>query len=323
MEPAMRFDNLAFLDLDTVDQGDIDLAPLRDMAERFTPWPSTAPDEIEVHGADADAIVLNKVRLDADAFARLKPRIVCLAATGSDNVDLEAAREADVAVTNIRGYCTDSVAQLAFALLLSLTTHLEAYGQRLRAGAWSKSPHFTLLDLPVRELAGKTLAIVGYGTLGQAVAQRAKAFGMNIIVAERRSATPRPDRVAFEEALGKADVISLHAPLTAATRHLVNAETLALMKPDAVLLNTARGGLVDEVALRDALVSRRLGGAGLDVLSREPPPADHPLLDPAIPNLVITPHIAWAAREARQRAVNEIATNLEAFLKGEKRNRLV
>src|SRR5699024_4439514 len=195
--------------------------------------------------------------------------------------------------------------------------------ERLRAGAWSDSPHFTLLDLPVRELAGKTLAVVGYGTLGQAVATRAEAFGLKVVVAERRGEPPRHGRTTFETALGQADVVSLHAPLTPATRHLIDAGTLALMKPDAILLNTARGGLVDEIALRDALISGRLGGAGLDVLSQEPPPADHPLLDPAIPNLLVTPHIAWAAREARQRAVNEIGANLESFLRGEKRNRLV
>ncbi|MGH8428616.1 MAG: NAD(P)-dependent oxidoreductase, partial [Gammaproteobacteria bacterium] len=190
-------------------------------------------------------------------------------------------------------------------------------------GAWAQSGMFTLLDLPVRELAGKTLAVVGYGTLGRAVAARAKTFGMRVAIGERPGAPPRAGRVLFEEALAMADVISLHLPLTDGTRQMINTQTLALMKPDAVLINTARGGLVDEAALAAALAARRLGGAGLDVLSREPPPRDHPLLDPALPNCIVTPHIAWAAREARQRAIHEIGANLAAFLAGELRNRVV
>jgi glycerate dehydrogenase len=319
----MRFRRLAILDLATLDRGDLDLAPLVTLADSFAPWPTTSPKELPAHMRGADAIVLNKVRLDATAFADTRPRMICLAATGSDNVDLEAAREAGVAVANIRDYCTDSVVQHVFTLLLALTTHLVDYRERLRAGAWSGSDSFTLLDLPIRELAGKTLAIIGYGTLGQAVAKRARDFGMKVLVAERQGAQPRAGRVAFEHALRAADIISLHAPLSDATRRLINAQTLALMKAGALLINTARGGLIDEPALRDALASQRLGGAGLDVLSREPPPSDHPLLDPSVPNLIVTPHIAWAAREARQRAVNEIAANFAAFLSGESRNRLV
>lgn len=319
----MQFKHLTFLDLDTVDRGDINPEPITGKAERYTPWPTTAPGELYERIKDADAVVLNKVRLGADILGQVQPDIVCLAATGSDNIDLEAAEKAGVAVANIRGYCTDSVAQLAFSLLLSLTTHLHTYGEHLRTGAWTQSDMFTLSGPPVRELAGKTLAIVGYGTLGQAMAHRGEAFGMNIVVAERPGASTREGRVAFEQALGEADVVSLHAPLTPQTRHLINADTLAMMKADAVLINTARGDLVDENALRDALVTKRLGGAGLDVLSQEPPPPDHPLLDPAIPNLLITPHIGWAASEARQRAVEEIGANLAAFLAGKKRNRLV
>ncbi len=319
----MRFHELSFLDLATLDAGDLDLDPIVSKADTFRPWPETAAGELRAHLEGADAIVLNKVRLGADAFARAQPKIVCLAATGSDNVDLNAARKAGVTVANIRDYCTDSVVQHVFALLLALTTHLADYRERLRAGAWAESGTFTLLDPPIHELAGKTLAVVGHGTLGRAVAARARDFGMKVIVAERRGRTPRAGRTAFEEALAAADVVTIHAPLTNQSRQLIDAQTLGLMKPGALLINTARGGLVDEAALRDALVSNRLGGAGLDVLSCEPPPPDHPLLDPAVPNLIVTPHIAWAAREARQRAVNEIGANLAAFLAGESRNRLV
>ncbi|MDN5865395.1 MAG: D-2-hydroxyacid dehydrogenase [Gammaproteobacteria bacterium] len=319
----MLFRRLAFLDLATVDRDDLDLNPIVSQAETVKMWPATDNEALRQHMQGAEAVVLNKVRLGAELFAAMQPKIVCLAATGSDNIDLEAARKAGVAVAHIRGYCTASVVQHVFALILALTTHLGGYAERLRAGAWSRSDHFTLLDLPVRELAGKTLTVIGYGTLGQAVAERARAFGMRIVAAERRGAATRPGRVPFEQALAEADVATLHAPLTEASRHLINTETLALMKPDALLINTARGGLVDEAALRGALASRRIGGAGLDVLSTEPPPRDHPLLDPALPNLIVTPHIAWAAREARQRAVDEIGANLAAFLAGESRNRLV
>ncbi|MGH8274426.1 MAG: D-2-hydroxyacid dehydrogenase [Gammaproteobacteria bacterium] len=319
----MQFRRLAFLDLATLDAGDLDLAPIVSQAERFEPWPTTKPDELQARMRDVDAVVLNKVRLNASAFADTRAKIICLAATGSDNVDLDAAREAGVAVANIRDYCTDSVVQHVFALLLALTTHLADYRQRLRAGAWAKSSAYTLPDLPVLELADKTLAVVGYGTLGQAIAARAEAFGMRVLAAERRGVAPRAGRTPFEEALAAADVVSLHTPLTETTRRLINADTLALMKPGAILINTARGGLVDETALHDALTAGRLGGAGLDVLAEEPPQPDHPLLDPKLANCIVTPHIAWAAREARQRAVEEIGANLAAFLAGESRNRLV
>lgn len=319
----MRFRRIAFLDVASVDRGDLSLAPIAALGEQFKAWPATDRGTLRARMQRADAVVLNKVRLGADAFAGAQPRLVCLAATGSDNIDLDAARKAGVGVANIRGYCTASVVQHVFALILSLTTHLAGYGERLRAGAWSRSAHSTLLDLPVRELAGKTLTIIGYGTLGQAVAERARGFGMAAVAAERKGAACRGGRVPFEKALAEADIVSLNAPLNAATRQLINAESLALMKPDALLINTARGGLVDEAALREALVAGRLGGAGLDVLCREPPPPDHPLLDPDVPNLLVTPHIAWAAREARQRAVDEIGANLAAFLRGDSRNRLV
>lgn len=311
-----------FLDFATVDRGDLDLAPLRAVVGRLESWPVTHPSEIGARIADAEVVIVNKVHLDAAALAGARAGLVCLAATGSDNVDVEAARRAGTAVANIRDYCTDSVVQHVFALLLALTVRLVDYRAALLAGAWSASNTFTLLDLPVRELAGKTLAVIGYGTLGRAVAERARAFGMHVLVAERRGAKPRAGRTALADALARADAVSLHAPLTAATHGLIGAETLARMRPDAVLINTARGALVDEAALAAALAAGRLGGAGLDVLSREPPPADHPLLDPALPNCIVTPHIAWAAREARQRAITEIAANITAWRKGERRNRL-
>ena len=311
-----------FLDLATVDSGDLDLDPLRRVSGEFESWPVTPPPKIAGRMTGADVVLINKIRLDAGVLETARPGLVCLAATGTDNVDIEAARRCGTAVANIRDYCTDSLAQHVFALMLALTTRLVDYRADVRAGKWSRSKTFALLDYPIHELAGKTLAIVGYGTLGRAVAERAGAFGLQVLVAERKGVKARPGRVPFEQALAEADIVSLHAPLTEATSELINAGTLALMKPGALLINTARGGLVNEAALVAALKSGKLGGAGLDVLGREPPPADHPLLDPTLDNCIVTPHIAWAAREARQRAVQEIAANVAAWCAGERRNRV-
>ncbi len=311
-----------FLDFATVDRGDLDLSPLRAQIRTLKTWDSTSEDTLDERLDGPDVVIVNKVRLDAGTLERACPDLVCLAATGSDNVDILAARRAGIGVTNIRNYCTDSVAQHTLALLLAVTVRLVDYRAELISGAWSESATFTLLDLPVRELAGKTLAVVGYGTLGRAVAQRAHCFGMQVLIAERRGIPARAGRVSFEDALSRADVVSLHAPLTEETRGMIDKQTLGLMRHDAVLINTARGALVDEPALAEALRTGQLGGAGLDVLSDEPPPRDHPLLDPTLPNCLVTPHIAWASREARQRAINEIAENIAAWRAGERRNRL-
>lgn len=322
MPPQNETVRAVFLDLATVDRGDLDLSPLQEAVDTFESWPITPRDEIAARMHEADVVVLNKARLDAAALAAAQPKLICLAATGTDNVDMAAARELGVGVANIRDYCTDSVAQHVFALVLALTVRLLDYRRNVRAGGWTHSKTFAVLDFPIRELAGKTLAIVGHGTLGRAVAERGRAFGMRVIVAERKGQTPRAGRVPFERALAEADVLSLHAPLTADTRSLIDAAALSAMKPDALLINTARGGLVDETALARALARHEIGGAGLDVLSSEPPPADNPLLDPALENCLVTPHIAWAAREARQRAVDEIAANIDAWRAGERRNRV-
>ncbi|MGH8127178.1 MAG: D-2-hydroxyacid dehydrogenase [Gammaproteobacteria bacterium] len=311
-----------FLDLATVDHDDLDLEPLRRIAGEFRSWPVTPPEEIAGRMTDAEVVIINKTRLNAEVIDAARPELICLAATGTDNVDIEAARRCGTGVANIRDYCTDSLAQHVFALLLALTTRLADYRDAVRASEWSHSKTFALLDYPIHEIADKTLAIVGYGTLGRAVAERAQAFGLRVLIAERKGAAPRAGRVAFEQALAEADIVSLHAPLTAATRELIDTEALALMPPHALLINTARGGLVNEAALAEALAAGRLGGAGLDVLSQEPPPANHPLLDPALTNCIVTPHIAWAAREARQRAVDEIAANIAAWHAGKRRNRV-
>ena len=322
MSPSPDICRAAFLDLATVDHGDLDLAPLRDSTDELACWPVTPPEALRERMQEADIVIINKARLNAEVLEAAPPRLVCLAATGTDNVDLDAARELGIGVANIRDYCTDSVAQHVFALILALTVKLPDYRHSVRTGGWTRSETFAVLDFPIRELAGKTLVIVGHGTLGSAVARRAGAFGMRVILAERKGQKPRPGRTEFGAALAEADVLSLHAPLTPETRALIDEDALARMKSDALLINTARGGLVNENALARALAQGEIGGAGLDVLGTEPPPADNPLLDPALPNCLVTPHIAWAALEARQRAIAEIAANITAWRASKRRNRV-
>lgn len=270
-----------------------------------------------------EAVFANKAVITrAMIAANPQLRLIALTATGVDNVDLAAAREAKVAVCNLRDYCTPSVVQHVFTLLLALTHRLGDYQALVRGGHWSQAGQFSVFPYPIRELQDRVLGIVGYGALGRAVARVAESFGMTVEIANRPGGEAVAGRRDLDEMLPRLDVLSLHCPLTDATRGLINAARLARMKPDAVLINTARGALVDGKALAQALRSGRLGGAGIDVLEREPPPADHPLLDPAIPNLIVTPHIAWAARESRQRCLDELALNVESFLAGGRRNRV-
>ena len=313
-----------FLDFDTVSfAGDVDAAPLNKVLDDLTLWPTTAPEELRAHAGNADVLLTNKIRLNRE-FINASPqlKLICLSATGTNNVDIDAARERSVAVCNVVSYCTAAVVQHVYALILTLNQHLHEYENLLATGAWKRAPQFTLLDFPIRELAGRKLGIVGYGELGSAVARAAESFGMQVLLAARSDADVRTGRVPLHEMLKQADVLSLHCPLTPENRGMIGIEQLALMKSDAILINTARGALVDEQALADALRAGKLGGAGIDVLSEEPPIHGNPLLAPDIPNLIVTPHIAWATREARRRAVDEMAANITAFLSGEKRNRV-
>lgn len=310
-----------FLDQETVDNDDLDLSRLRAALPEWRWYHVTRPEEVIPRIAEANVVVTNKVRLD-EAALRAAPnlRLIAIAATGTNNVDLDAAHRLGIAVCNIRAYATPAVVQHVFALILALSTRLMEYHQAVRAGRWQRAPQFCLLDYPIREIAGKTLGIVGYGELGRGVARVAEAFGMKVLVANRPGRPAEPGRVPLPELLPQVDVLSLHTPLTPETRGLIGARELALMKPDALLINTARGGIVDEAALADALRQGRLGGAGIDVLSVEPPTDANPLLAPDIPNLIVTPHTAWASREARQRAVDQVAENIRAFLAGTPRN---
>ena len=313
-----------FLDYDTVSHGDLNTASLAAAMPGLVLHGSTDGAQLAGRIADAEIVLLNKFALSRarlDAAPHLK--LVCIAATGTDNVDLIAARERGIGVCNVRGYCSQSVMQQIWAMILSLTQHVPEYTRLAKDGTWGRSGIFTVLDQPIRELSGLTFGVVGWGELGRAAAKAAEAFGMRGIIANRPGGAPEEGRHDLDRLLALSDVVSLHCPLTAATRGLIGERELSLMKPDALLINTARGGLVDGKALASALKAGRLGGAGIDVLSQEPPVDGDPLLDPDIPNLVLTPHVAWAAREARQRCLDEMAANVEDFRVGGRRSRVV
>ena len=307
-----------FLDRDSLDRNDLDFSGLDRVLPNWRYYPATAPAEVAARIEEAEVVISNKVALDAAAIrqaSRLK--LIGVAATGVNNVDLPAAIARGITVCNCRGYGTPAVVQHVFALLLALYTRWPDYQQAARDGRWQRASQFCLLDFPIRELAGKTLGIIGYGELGQGVARVAEAFGMRVLVAERPGAVDATEeRVPLPILLPQVDVLSLHCPLTPETRGLIGAWELALMRRDAILINTARGGLVDEALLADALRRGALGGAGVDVLSLEPPVDGNPLLAPDIPNLIVTPHCAWGSRESRQRLVGQLAENIQSWLDG-------
>ena len=313
-----------FLDYDTVSTGDLDTAGLKGLMPELQLFGSTDESEISARLADAEVVLLNKFRLTREhLYAARHLKLISLAATGTDNVDLVAARERGIGVCNVRGYCSQSVSQLVWSMILSLTQHVHEYSELAKDGSWVRRETFTVLSLPIRELSGRTLGIVGWGELGRAAAKPAEAFGMRVVIANRAGGPREPNRLDLDQLLAESDVVSLHCPLTPLTKLMIGARELSLMKPDALLINTARGGLIDGQALADALKARRLGGAGIDVLPQEPPVDGDPLLDPAIPNLLLTPHVAWAAREARQRCLDDIAASVQDYLKGGRRSRVV
>jgi glycerate dehydrogenase len=321
----------AFLDFATLRPEDLDKDMLHEKLGEVELWPTTSQAELEARLATPEVVVVNKLRLDNAALDKApKLKLICLAATGSDNVDLEAARERGIAVCNIREYCTPSVVQHVFALILALTQNLNEYRTQLAKGDWQRSDNFCLLDPPIRELSGKTIGLIGLGSLGSGVAGVARAFNMRVVAARlpwRTAAAPSDSghsapRLPMHELLQQADIISLHCPLNDDTRHIINASALEQMKSDALLINTARGGLVDAEALLNALQNEEIGGAGIDVLEQEPPVDGNILLEAKLPNLIVTPHIAWSAREARQRALNDIVKNILAFQAGEECNRI-
>lgn len=305
-----------FLDHATLDLGDLDLQPLRDSFASLQLHDQSHTGEVVQRLRGAQVAITNKVPLDAATLAACPDlKLILIAATGTNNVDIAAARQHGVTVCNCQGYGTPAVAQHTLMLLLALATSLPDYQRAVRGGAWQQASQFCLLDHPITELNGKTLGLLGHGELGSAVAHLARAFGMQVLLGELPG-RPGADRVPLDQLLPLVDVLSLHCPLTEQTRHLIGRAELAKMKPGALLINTARGGLVDEQALADALRSGQLGGAATDVLSEEPPRNGNPLLAADIPRLIVTPHSAWGSREARQRIVTQLSENARAFLQG-------
>ncbi len=313
-----------FLDFATMGPN-LNIDGMRDLLPELKIFPVTEGHEVAERIQGANFILTNKIRLSAELLQGAPQlRFIGLTATGTDNIDLEAAQQHGVAVCNIRAYCTHSVAEHVFACLLSLTHSIGQYNTAVRAGEWQRADDFCLLSYPVRELSAMTLGIVGYGELGKGVEKIARSFGMQVIVSARPgSAIVNDGRISFEELLQRADVISLHCPLNDATRGLFGAAEFAKMRSDAILINTARGGLIDSTALVDALRAGDIAAAAVDVLPQEPPVDGDPLLDYDGANLLVTPHIAWATGAARQAAIDELVENIAAFLDGRERNRIV
>lgn len=311
-------DTIVFLDRDTV------RADFRPPAfpHRWIAHPATAPGEVALRLAGATIAVTNKVPLREDTLAQLPDlRMIAVAATGVDVVDLAACRRRGIAVANVRRYGTQAVPEHALMLMLALSRQLSVYQHAATGGDWQRAEGFCWFGPPIRDLHGRTLGVVGAGDLGCRMAELGRALGMRVLLAERREAeSARPGRTAFAEVIRESDVLSLHCPLTPETRGLIGKEELAVMKPTAILINTSRGGLVDEAALADALVAGRLGGAGLDVLSEEPPRSGNPLLDLRLPNLIVTPHVAWASEAAMQALADQVIANIEAWQRGEPKN---
>ena len=316
--------NATFLDFATIGASELDHTPLLNVLPELRIYETTNPSEVVERIRDAEVILLNKVKLDR-AVLQQAPKLRCigLTATGVDNIDLDAARERGIAVCNVTAYCTQSLVEHVFGTLLTLTHSLNQYNAAVRAGEWQKSAQFCMLDYPLRELSAMTMGIVGSGNLGSAVARTAEFFGMQVLFARRAGAPDADDgRMALDELLQTADVVTLHCPLNEQTAGMIGARELSLMKNSALLINTARGGLVDSAALVNALDAGQIAGAAIDVLAEEPPVGGDPLLESANPRLYVTPHIAWATREARQNSLEQLADNVAAFLRGERRNRV-
>ncbi len=313
-----------FLDFATVSAGDLNPQSLRSAMPQLILHDVTREADIAARMAGCEIVLTNKLRMTDELMAATPSlKLIALAATGTNNVDLNAARARGVAVCNIRDYCTPSVAQHVLGVILALTHRLRDYSQAATDGTWGASPQFTVLRYPIRELRGRVLGIVGWGVLGQAVAQICEAaLGMRVIVANRVGAVPVAGRVDLAQLLREADIISLHCPLTPATTGMIGSAQLASMKPDAILINTARGALIDIQALANALRAGTIAGAAIDVLPQEPPIDGSPLFAPDLPNLIVTPHTAWAARESRQRCLDEMAANVVDYLAGGSRGRV-
>lgn len=291
-------------------------------AHEWTEYAATSSDEVVARLSLATIAICNKVRLGEGELARLPElKFIAVAATGVDNIDLDYCRKHSIPVANVRNYAVRSVPEHVFMLMLALSRNLLSYRLDVQSGAWNRARQFCLLDHGILDLHGRTLGIIGYGALGQAVAKLAGAFGMRVIVSEHKGASSvREGRTSFTETLRESDIVSLHCPLTGETRNLIDRAEFELMRRGALLINTARGGLVCESALVEALREERIGGAAFDVLTNEPPREGNPLLGIDLPNFILTPHVAWASRAAMQALADQVIENIEAFVRGTPRS---
>lgn len=312
---------LTVLDAETLGS-DVSMGVFSPLGE-LTVYANTAPDEIVAHIGDAEVVLLNKIHLDEAVLKHLPClRLICIAATGYDNIDVEYCRKNGIAVCNVVGYSTQSVAQVTVSMALSLITHLPEYHRFVCSGDYTKSGSFNCLEPVFHEIAGKTWGIVGYGNIGRQVGKVAQALGCRVIVYKR---TPVDDAecVDFETICRDSDILSIHTPLNDGTRNLLDEKHIALLKKDAIVINVARGAVCDEKALAEAVLAGRIGALGVDVYSKEPFPIDHPYQSILhLPNVCLTPHMAWGGHETRLRVLDEMAKNVRAFCTGEKRNRV-
>jgi glycerate dehydrogenase len=314
--------NIVILDAYTLNPGDLSWDVLHNLGNCEI-YDRTPPDKVVQRAINADIILTNKTILTSKEINQLaKLKYIGVLATGYNVVDIEAAKARNIVVTNVPSYSTNSVAQMVFALLLELTKHVALHSQGVKTGRWSNQADFCYWDKPLIDIENLTMGIVGLGAIGAAVAKLAAAFGMSVLAYQRHpKPTPNVKHVDLETLFKQSDVISLHCPLTSETQQLINPQSLALMKASAFLINTSRGGLVDEIALAKALENKQIAGAALDVLNIEPPNAENPLFK--LDNCIITPHIAWATKTARQRLLNIAAANIEGFLTGELQNLVI
>lgn len=317
----MTHPSIVFLDRDSLP---VPVPPFS-FAHDYREIASTTPEQIVRHVGDADIVITNKVAFTRETLLQLPGvKMLAIAATGYNHVDLACCRELGIAVANIRHYGDETVAEHAFMLMLALVKNLPAYQRDVAAGVWEQAQQFCHFGAPIRDLKGATLGIFGSGGIGQALAERARAFGMRVQFGERKGASVvRDGYVSFVDLLAMSDVLSLHCPLNDDTRNMIAQDELMTMKPGAILINTARGGLVDEEALVAALKYGQLGGAGFDVLSTEPPAAGNPLLKARLLHLIVTPHIGWASQQAMQRLAQQLVDNIAAYVAGRAENRLV
>ena len=308
--------HVVILDEKSFNPGDLNLDGLISLTDSWDRYDSTIPVQRLKRLQNATIAIANKVIFDSTLLKQLPNlKLILLTATGMDNVDRDYCDAHGIAYNNVTDYCTGAVSQHVFSLILALSTQIIPYSKFTKSGDWSRSGQFSSLKYPIWELSGKTLGLIGYGNLAKGVETLALAFGMNVLISERVGTTsPSNDRLTLNELLPKVDVLSIHCPLTPETKDLISTKEFELMKPSAFIINTSRGAVINNKALAAALINGEIAGAGIDVLDQEPPPIDHPLLTGDIPNLIVTPHTAWAAVEARQRVINKVAINLKDWL---------